>query len=63
MKFKWLVEFSVDEKWVADGFEMTNDVAFEMLSGHLGWANFDELKAKVVKYPSNKSIKKAQGYK
>jgi hypothetical protein len=27
MRLKWIVEFEVDESWVADGFELTNERA------------------------------------
>lgn len=61
--YKWTVEFAVEETWVADGFEMTEERALEMLANDLGWANVDtELKAKIIKSPTPKSIRKAQGY-
>lgn len=62
-KFKWVVEFQVDESWIADGFEMTDEVAFEMLSNQLGFAHYDELRAKVIKKPTGKSIRRMQRYK
>lgn len=62
--FKWTVEFEVDEIWVADGFELTEERALEMLAHDLGWADMGtELKAKVIKSPSPKAVRKAQGYK
>lgn len=62
-KLTWTVKLSVDESWVADGFELTNERALNMLANDLGWANIGtELAAKVVKAPSQKLIKKLQGY-
>lgn len=62
-KFKWTVEFEVDECWVADGFELTDERALDMLSHDLGWANVNtELGAKVIKSPDQEKIAHAQGY-
>ena len=63
-KFTWIVEMSVSETWVEDGFELTNDRELDMLSHDLGYANIGlELDAKVVDAPSRNLIAKAQGYK
>lgn len=62
--FKWTVEFEVDECWVADGFDLDNDRALEMLANDLGWANINtELKARVIKAPKADLIAKTQGYR
>jgi hypothetical protein len=61
--FRWTVEFEVAETWVADGFDLTDQRAIEMLSGDLRYANVDaELGAKVITAPDPKEIRKAQGY-
>ena len=63
-KFKWVVEFTVDEIWVADGFDLTEDRAIDMLSETLPFANIDgELSAKIIKAPDKNKILKTQGYK
>ncbi len=62
-KFKWVVEFEVDETWVADGFNLTKERAFDMLQHDLSFAYEHELKASIIKAPSNTSIAKVQGYK
>ena len=63
-KFKWTVEFEVDEVWVADGFIMTNQRALDMLAADLGWADIgSELSAKVILHPDLDSVAKCQGYK
>lgn len=61
MKLKWIVKFEVDECWVADGFDLDNDRALDMLSCDLQYANIGtELRAKVIKAPSKKVILKLQ---
>ena len=63
MKLKWIIEFSVDKCWVEDGFDLTNDRALDMLSNDLRFANIGtELKAKVIKAPDKKLIRKLRGY-
>lgn len=59
---KWTVEFSVDSSWVADGFDLTDERAKEMLASDLGYAYGHELKARVLKYPSAERIARLQGY-
>lgn len=61
-KFKWVVEFSVDKIWVADGFNLTNDRALSMLESDLQLAYLGELGAKVIESPDPDSILKVQGY-
>lgn len=62
-KLKWTVEFSVDESWVADGFNLTDERALDMLAHDLGWANVEtELTARVVKSPSKERIAHLQGF-
>lgn len=62
-KFKWTVEFTVDETWVEDGFDLTDERALDMLNSDLQWARPDELGAKVIRAPDGAKIRKAQGYK
>ena len=62
-KFKWTVEFEVDEVWVADGFIMTDQRALDMLAADLGWADIgSELSAKVILHPNLDAIAYVQGY-
>lgn len=61
--YKWTVEFEVAACWVADGFDLTDDRALDMLSKDLGFANIDaELRARVVKAPDAKAVREEQGY-
>lgn len=60
--FKWTVEFSVDETWVADGFVLNAETAKDMLQTVLPYAYEHEFGAKIFSKPSEVSIAKAQGY-
>jgi len=61
-RFKWTVEIEVDEIWVADGYEATAERVQEaILSYSLGYARDEEVKVKIIKAPSRKSIAAAQG--
>lgn len=61
--FRWLVEFEVNELWVTDGFDLTDEVAIGMLANRLGYARAgDELRAQVLIAPDPVEIKTAQGY-
>ena len=63
MKFKWKVEFEVDETWVADGFEMTEERAKLMIENSLPYSYPAEKKVKIISSPDYKKIQKVQGYK
>jgi len=58
---KWTVEFEVDESWIADGFNITDQSACEMLWNALKYALGKEINAKVIKSPDLKVIQKLQG--
>ena len=60
--FKWVVEFEVSEKWIADGFNITNRKAMVMLEYTLPFASGADFKATVIKSPSQTLIRKTQGY-
>ena len=62
-KFKWVVEIEVDEVWVADGFNLTEDRMHDIMCDALPFAYGFEIDTKVLDAPSNKRIAKAQGYK
>lgn len=59
--FKWTVEVSVEQSWIADGFDLDNERAKAMLAKTLPYANNAELRAKVITKPDRKLIRKAQG--
>lgn len=59
-KLKWTVEFEVSPNWVADGFDLTDDRAQEMLAHDLSYAYGHELGAKVIKSPKPELIRGLQ---
>ena len=62
-KLKWIVEFSVDKIWISDGFDLTEERALDMLANDLRYAHIDtELGAKIIQKPSQRTIRKLQGY-
>lgn len=60
--YKWTVEIEVNEVWVADGFEVTAGRLQDMLQEAIGFAHDNETRVRVIKSPSDTSIRKAQGY-
>ena len=48
---RWTVRFAVDSSWVADGFDLTDERAKDMLNGDLRYAMGCELGARVLSYP------------
>ena len=62
-KLKFVVEFAVDETWIADGFNLTSEQAKEMLATSLCHAYGHELSAKVTKRPDQRRVAKLQGFK
>ena len=59
--FKWVVEFSVDPSWVADGFELTQERALAMLASDIGGAYNHEIDARIVRAPTAARIRRVQG--
>ena len=60
--YKWTVEFQVAASWVADGFDLTNDRAKQMIEESLPYAYGAESRARVLSAPDAKAIRKEQGY-
>lgn len=60
--FKWTVEISISEIWVADGFDLTEERLRDMVASHLGYACHNEIAVRVVKAPEPAAIAKAQGF-
>jgi hypothetical protein len=47
---KFTVEFTIDQVWIDDGFDMTDEIALDMLANAIPWADGGmELTAKVIK--------------
>jgi len=62
-KYKFVVEFCVSKNWIADGFNLTNEQAEDMLRNALSYAYEHEISAKVIKRPPLKEMANAQGFK
>jgi hypothetical protein len=60
--FSWVVRFTVDPTWVADGFCMTDERALSMLASEVSGAHGSELSAQVLHAPSALQIVRMQGY-
>jgi hypothetical protein len=60
--YKWTVEIEVNEVWVADGFDLTDERLKEMIESELGYSYSHETRVQVLKAPSPKKIRRAQGY-
>lgn len=60
--YKWTVEFEVEDTWIQDGYDLTDERAHAMIAKDLAWAYGHELKARVIKSPSKDELLKEQGY-
>lgn len=61
--FRWTVEFHVEEKWVADGFDLTDRKAHDMITRFCPYVRMSEMDGVVIARPDDEAIAKAQGYK
>jgi hypothetical protein len=61
--FYWDVRLGIHKTWVADGADMTDDRVQDILEHHLGYARSDELKAQVLRRPSDKAVAAEMGYR
>lgn len=60
--YSWLVQVTVDPVWVADGFNLNDDTAREMVGNWLSHAHGSEYDAKVMFTPDIARIAKEQGF-
>lgn len=60
MKYTWTVEFEVEENWVADGYQITDEVAQDMIEESCSYAYSNEVTGRVIKAPARVDILKAQ---
>lgn len=59
-KFSWTVVIEVDETLVADGFDLTDDRAQDMIQRALPHAYGYEVSARVIKAPKKEDIIRAK---
>jgi len=62
--YKWIVEIEIHPRWVADGFDLSEERVLDMLTsrGQLDHAYPHEYEAHIVKAPDPEEIKAEQGY-
>ena len=60
--FTWVVAFTVDPTWVADGFTLGDERAHDLIWHTLGFATHEECAARVLHAPSALRIARCQGY-
>lgn len=60
--YKWTVTFEIDAIWVADGFDMTEGRAKDMIERELSYSREPETRVRVLKAPSKVAILREQGY-
>lgn len=60
MKLKWTIEITIDESWVADGFDFDDDRLDGLLNHLVPYALSHERSARVVKMPPPGAIDKLQ---
>ena len=61
MRFRWRIEIEIDEVWVADGFEVTEDRIHDMVVSAIGFARPDEVLVRILASPHPDEILQAQG--
>jgi hypothetical protein len=59
--YTWTVKISVDEVWVADGFDLTKERITEMVESDLCYAIPGEVECEVIEAPDPKEILEKQG--
>ena len=63
MKLKYIVELSIEDTWIEDGFDIrTKQDIKDLLQRLLPFANGQEVGGRVIHAPSLKLVKKLQGY-
>ncbi len=59
--YMWTVNIYVAPKWVADGFNLTEDKLNELLMKGYGWMTGDEVNGEIVRAPDKRQISTEQG--
>lgn len=62
MKRTWTVKISVDDVWIADGFDLDEERLQDMVLNDLQFAGSSEVTCKIIKAPNPDTIKYIQGY-
>ena len=59
-KYQWVVEITVDETWIADGWDLTEERLSDMISSQLRYAYSHEYSGKILKKPTKRELNKAR---
>jgi hypothetical protein len=63
MKLNYIIEVSIDEKWIEDGFDLRTEQDIKnLLKARLPYAYDNEVEGKVISAPNLDFILKLQGY-
>lgn len=62
-KLYWTVKIGVEECWIEDGFNLTQERLLDMIQSDLKYSYQCELSAKIISKPDKKVIAKLQGKK
>lgn len=63
MKLKWTIEIEMEDTWVADGFDMTDERVSDMLQAYMPHVYGHEVKGRVLKRPPDEVVAKLMGFK
>ena len=63
VEYVYTVRLTVAPDWIADGFDLTDEQALEMLANRLPFAHGHELTAKVIDSPNATDVARLQGGK
>lgn len=61
MAQQWIVKFTVDDDFVADGFQLTEELALDMIQSAVPYAASEEVSAEIIEMPQREAIEELQG--
>ena len=59
---RWILEFEIDESWVADGFDFDEERCRDLEESLIAYAYPSEVSVKVLSAPDLKEILRIQGH-
>lgn len=61
--YKWTVEVEMDPMWVADGFDLTDERAVDMVRAYMPHVYGHEVRARVLSRPPDEAVATEMGFK
>jgi len=61
--FRWVVEIRMDEKWVADGFDITDQRMCDTIMAVYPHISGTEVECQVISHPPDEEVAKEMGFK